>query len=332
MSQGPPWEPVEPPVAQPTAPVPMGLGQVFEIGRRILRRHWGVLLLVALLFVGPGALLSSASALRFTDVAMGLFPELEGGTIDTELTLSAAELDRLLGALGPFLGASLLAGVLGSIGALGFSAAVAEDYHARPAAIGPVVRASLRRTPSALVFMLVTGLLISVLVVVGLVGMSLATMALPVGAVGAGGPGVFAALVIAVGLTVAVVYLTMRWAPAFTAMVAEDAGWRQALRRSWHLSGDNVLRIFALSAIVALLTAIISSILGALFDAALTALVGSLLELDPLVVSTVALAMAAVVVAPVMPVMTAVLFFDLRTRRDHPATPAAAPPPAFPDR
>lgn len=326
MNEGPRWEPVQPPTPPPSGPAPMGLGQVFEVGRRILRRHWGVLLLVALLFMGPGALLSSATALRFTEVALDLFPELDGGTIDTELRLTASQLDRLIDAVVPFLGASLLAGVLGSIGALAFSAVVAEDYHSRPAETGVVLRASLRRAPSALVFMLVTGLLIAGLIVLGLLGISVATLVLPTAAVG--GPGVFLALIIGVGLAVAIVYLTMRWAPAYAAMIEEDVGWRQALRRSWHLSGDNVLRIFAVSATVAILTALLSSILGAIFDAFLTALAGTVLGLDPLVASTIALAMAGVIVSPAMPVLMAVLFFDLRIRRDAAAAPAteATPP------
>lgn len=328
MNQGPQWEPAEPSESHPPAGTgPMSLGQVFEVGRRILFRHWAVMLLVSLLFVGPGALLSSATALTFTDEALSLFPDLDSGTIDPDLRLTNAELERLLDALIPFLGASLLAGVLGSIGALAFSAAVAEDYHARPAEVARVVRAAVERTPSALVFMLLTGLLMVGLIVVGLLGMSLATLALPGNA--AGGPGTFVALIVAVGLAVAIVYLTMRWAPAYTAMVEEGAGWRQALSRAWHLSGDNVLRIFAVSATVAIVTGLLSSLMGAFFDMGLSAL-GVSLGLDPLVTSTIALATAAVIVAPVMPVLTAVLFFDLRARRDVPATREVPRPPPGP--
>ena len=307
MDQGPRWEPEEPPPPQPSGPSPMNLSTVFEVGTRILRRHWGVLLLVSLLFVGPGALLSSATALRFTEVFLDLFPELDGSVlVDTDRVFTAAELERAVEGLVPFLGASLLAGVLGSIGALAFSATVMEDYHARPAMSGTVLRKALRRTPSALAFMLVTGLLIVGLTVLGLLGMSVATFILPA-AGGGGGPGVFIALVMAVGLAVALVYLTMRWAPAYPVMVEEDAGWREALRRAWHLSADSVLRIFAVSLIVALLTTIISSVLGALFEGLLGGVIGPALGLHELVTSTIALAMAGVVVAPAMAVYSAVL-------------------------
>ena len=120
MSQGPQWEPVEPSTPQPSAPGPMRLGQVFDVGTRILRRHWGVLLLVSLLFVGPGALLTSATGLRFTEIAFDVFPALDSGEFDPGQVLTQAQVDRLVEAVIPFLGASLLGGVLGSIGALGF--------------------------------------------------------------------------------------------------------------------------------------------------------------------------------------------------------------------
>jgi Membrane domain of glycerophosphoryl diester phosphodiesterase len=323
MSQGPEWEKSDAPVP-PAAPRPMSLGTVFEVGTRILRRHWVVLLVVSLLLVGPGALLTSAMALRFSETFLSLFPELGSGVIETDRVFSASELRRAFEALVPFLGASLLAGVLGSVGALAFSAAVAEDYHARPADLGPVLRACLRRVPSALAFMLVTALLISGLVVSGLLGMSVATVLVPAASVGTGGPGVFLALVIGVGLALAVVYLTMRWAPAYPAMVEEGAGWRAALRRSWYLSGDNVLRIFAVSLVVALITAIVSSILGALFEGVLSALLAPFLAAHEAVASTLGLALASVVVAPAMAVFTAVLYFDLRARRDVLTAPAAA--------
>ena len=326
MNQGPRWEPVEQPEPQPSGPGRMTLGEVLDVGTRILRRHWVVLLLTALLFSGPGALLSSATALRFTEVFIDLFPEFEEGILVETDRISTAELERAIEAVLPFLGASLLAGVLGSIGALAFSATVAEDYHARQARVGTVVRASLERAPSALVFMLVTGLLIVGLLVLGLLGMSVATIILPAGG-GGGGPGVFLALIIGVALVVALVYLTMRWAPAYPVMVEERAGWREALRRSWHLSADKVLRILLVSLLIALITAIVSSVLGAIFEALLGGFLAPALGLDEMVASTIALALASVVVAPAMAVYTAVLYFDLRARRDLSEPPVSATPP-----
>ena len=54
----------------------MRLGQVLEVGVRILRRHWAVLLGVAVLLVGPAALLTAATGARFNEVVVDI-SELE---------------------------------------------------------------------------------------------------------------------------------------------------------------------------------------------------------------------------------------------------------------
>ena len=54
--------------------------------------------------------------------------------------------------------------------------------------------------------------------------------------------------------------------------------------------------------------------------------------LDEMVASTIALALASVIVAPAMAVYTAVLYFDLRARRDVPEPPAPVTPPYDPYR
>ena len=324
MNGGPQWDPVEPAPA-PTAPQPMRLGQVLEVGVRILRRNWPAMLVLALLFAGPGALLTSVLGIRFTEVAMDILPNIEEGLVDVNATITRAELDRTLEALVPYLAASMLAGVLMSIGALAFSAVVADDYHGRAPALGAALRTCLRRTPSALGFMLITTLLIVAVVLAGVVAMSVATLILPTSSIAAGGPGVFLALVMGVAMVVALVYLTMRWAPAFPAMVEEGIGAREALRRSWHLSGDNVWRIFIVLLLAALITAIGSSVLSQIFALLLVGTFAPSLGLDELVAQSIALALGSVILAPLVPVLTAVLYFDLRTRRDPPATPEPDP-------
>ena len=71
MNEGPRWEPVQPPTPPPSGPAPMGLGQVFEVGRRILRRHWGVLLLVAGNVMEPSSIVLILAPILFP-VAMHL--------------------------------------------------------------------------------------------------------------------------------------------------------------------------------------------------------------------------------------------------------------------
>lgn len=302
----------------------MRLGQVLEVGLRILRRHWAVMLILALLFAGPGALLTSATGMRFTEVAADILG-VQDGVIDTEVAVTEAELERAIEAIVPFLGATLLAGVLLSFGALAFSAVVADDYHARAPELGTSLRAALRRAPGAFVFMLVTSLIIVGVMLVGLLSMSAATLILPTDSITSGGPGVFLALVAGVAMVVALVYLSMRWAPAFPAMVEEDIGAAQALRRSWHLSADNVWRTFFVLLFAGVLGAIGSSVVAQLATVLLAGGLAPALGLDTLVAETIALALGTVLLAPLMPVLTAVLYFDLRARRD---VAGSAPTPA----
>lgn len=304
-------------------PEPLGLGAIFDVGIRIVRRHWAVLLGLAVLFVGPGALLTAATGMRFTDVAVDIFPTIEEGVLDSTTAVTAAQLERLIGALGAYVGATILAGVLASIGALGFSAVVGADYHHRSMSLSEALRIVVGRTPSALVFILVTSLII-IAIAVGALALIIASASiLGAGTLDRGGPGVFVALIVAVALVVSVAYLTMRWAAALPVLANEGGGWRRAMTRSWHVSGDNVWRIFVVIILAALATAVLTALLSQLLAVVLIDRVAPALGLDVAVATSVVTALAAVLLAALAPVWTAVLYFDLRVRRDPPPRSAA---------
>jgi membrane-anchored glycerophosphoryl diester phosphodiesterase (GDPDase) len=201
---------------------------------------------------------------------------------------------------------------------------VADDYHARTPTLAVALRRCLARMPGALGFILLTTLIVVGVLVLGALAMATALIILPTSSVTAGGPGVFLALIAGVATAVAVVYLTMRWAPAFPAMIEEEIGMREALRRSWHLSGDNVWRILVIALVGALATALFSSLLAGVFSLLLVDLVAPVLGLDDLVAESIGLALGALLLAPLVPVLTAVLYFDLRARRDPARSSAGA--------
>jgi hypothetical protein len=259
-------------------------------------------------------LLTTATSERLVGVFVDIFVDPETNLLVPDTTITQIEQDRLVQASLPVVAASLLAGVLATIGTLGFSAAVADDYHARTPRIGPVLRRTLVRVPSVIAFMLLTSLVIVGIGLAGILGISAATSVLPGSA--SGGPGVFLALIAIVAAVAAMGYLTLRWLPAYPAMVEEGLGWRDALRRSWLLSGDNILRLLAIFLLATFMSAILSSVLGTLLDIVLTGVIGSALGLAEVVTSTVALSAASVLVAPLAPVLVAVQYFDLRARRD----------------
>lgn len=310
----------------PPGPRPLTVGTIFSVSWRILTRHWTTLLLLALLFVGPGALLTAATSARVSEVMLELLEGLGwGATTEPELP-GSAELEVLWPPTVTWFASSIVAGVLSSLGALGFAAVVVGDYHGRRLGLEATLRVTLQRTPAALGFILVTTLIIMSLVAGAMLLLALVSQLLGTGA-GAGdggGPGAFLTLVLVVALSVSVVVLSMRWAPAFPAIVAEGVGTRDALRRSWHLSGDNVWRIFAVIVLASLLASVVSTVASPILARLLGGL-GSGLGLDELVTSSLALATATTLVAPVLPVVVAVLYYDLRARRDMPGMDAASP-------
>lgn len=293
----------------------MGIGAILEVGFRILRRHWAPLLGLALLFVGPASLLTAATGVRLNSVVLDVVPDFDQGALAEGILLTEADVRRVGEALLAYLAASLAAGVLASVGALGFSAIVTADYRAQRLELSSALRITLRRTPSALVVVLLTSLVI--------IGLSALTLGLGVLAaslggepIQRGGPGAFLVILVGVAWLVAVVYLTMRWAAAFPVIVAEGVGGREALARTWHLSGDNVWRIFLVSVIAALLTALFAALVSQVLGLLIVDLLGPALGIDPSVAETTVIALGTVILAPLAPVLIAVLYFDLRARRD----------------
>ena len=319
------WEPGPRPAEPPAGPPLMRLGTIIEVALRILRRHWALLLLLSLLFAGPGALLTAATGMRLNEVALDVFPGISEGIIEEQAVITEEQLPRIIGALSGYAISAMLAGLLASFGALGFSAVVAADYHARRLEPSEALLICIRRAPSALGFILATSAIIIGIVVSGIVVTLLALSVLP-GDGGGGGPGAFVALVVVVSVVAAVAYLTMRWAPAFPAIVTEGLGARDAFARSWYLSADNVWRIFIIVAFGAVATALMAGVLSQLLGLLLVGVLAPTLGLDEVVAESLALALGTVLLAALAPVLTAVLYFDLRARRDLPTAPAGREP------
>jgi hypothetical protein len=260
--------------------------------------------------------------MRFNGVASDVFPGLSDGLLGELPVLTAAQLERLAGALGAFLVATLVAGVLGSIGAVAFVSVVLADYSGRRNGLASALAASLRRAPSVLVFVVVTSLIVALLAVMALLAMSLGFLLFSTGSVRAGGPGVFLALIIGVALVASLVYLTVRWALAFPAMAFEEVGWRRALARSWYLSGGNVGRVLFVVVVAGVVTVFVAAFASQVLAVALD-LLAVPAGLDATVAQSVAVALGTVLLAPLSPVLLAVLCLDLRVRRDVPSMAAA---------
>jgi len=262
----------------------MRIGTILEVSFRIVRKHWAVLLGIALLFGGPAALLTSATSTAVSEAgALDVLSRLAEGTVDDVPTVTNAEVERLVGPVLSAFAAMIIAGLLTSIAALGFSVVVGADYFRRRARLGDTLRASLRRIPSAIAFILFTTLLMVGLMIVAVVGAVMAMTLLSGGSVQSGGIGVFVGLIVIVALVVIVAYLTARWAVAL-------------------LGG--------------LITAALGGLISQLSAVVLVDVVAASFGLDPLVALAIASALGTVLILPAAPVLLAVLYFDLRIRHE----------------
>ncbi len=294
-----------------------------EVGIAVALRRWRTLLALALLFAGPAALLTASTGLRFDRVANDVLSDVGPEVLQGVPVLTMAQFDRLSGAFTAFLLATLLAGILGSLGAVAMSAAILGPRATWATETTSALRVALRRAPSVMAFMLVTSAIVVALALAAAAGILLVTASSP-GAVLQGGPGAFAALLIGVSLVAALAYLTMRWCVAYPVMAVEDAGWRASLSRTWSLSADNVLRSAAVVVFAALLTLVGTATLGLLLSVGAAILLGVPGDSLPLVAATLVTAAVTVLLAPLGPALVAVLYVDLRARRGSLASASRA--------
>jgi hypothetical protein len=299
----------------------MTVGMVFSISVLVIRRHLRTCLGLAFLLIGPAALLTSAVSVRLNEVLVDLVPIDANGSFEAGLTISQGDVDRLVGAATRVLLAGAFAGVLGSLAALGFSAIVGADHGGRPMTLGEALGTCLRRAPSALGVVVLTTLLTLAVIAAGVAFAAAALALLPPARIEEGGPGAFLALLAAVATAVTIAYLSIRWAVALPAVVLEPAGTRAALVRSWRLTSDNVLRTLAVVAFAVLATAVLSSLVAEVLGLLLVDILGSRLGLDAAVGLVLVSALASVLLAPLSPVVSAVLYHDLlmRAGRRRPA-------------
>jgi len=292
----------------------MPISGLFEVGARILRRHALILLGLAILIQLPGALLDAVVQQRLAD---SVRPLLVGLGTDTPQILNptASQSDVILGALGVVLLGMFISMVLGAIAAVAYAATVRRDYHAEPTSFGVILGQALRRAMPAIGASILAALAVLATVVLTAAIAIGAAVLLPTGDGEVGGIGVFLALVAGVGGALVAVTLLVRLSIAVIAVALEDIGPVTAIRRSWHLTGGNAWRTFAVLTILAIVIAVAGSLVVQLLGVTVTDTVGvrsgAADTMDALFAAAV-----AVLFAPVTIVVQTVLYFDLRVRRD----------------
>lgn len=186
--------------------------------------------------------------------------------------------------------------------------ATAKRYLDRPTTVGTSVRAGVRAF-----WRIVAGYL--AIVFVGLAAAALlALLAIVSGSVLGGAGGVLIAVVLVLGAAVALVWVAVTWAFLPQAVVVEEAGVLQALRRSAHLVDGARWRVIGINVLLGLIGAVLFSIPSAFLTLALEPLplpgnAGS-------AVAQVVAALAQAVYYPVQLGTMTLLYFDLRVRRE----------------
>ena len=266
-------------------PLPELLDELF----RLYRRHFSLIVVVALIVALPGAVWQLVTGTY--KLTAGSYTNLFTTSPGAAPSFSSQQFSDLAGAFA--------LGALGALILLPFSVgavyrAVTDVALGRPATIGSVLRETLAR------YLPLLGL-----VALG-VGIAIVwVIAFAVGIV----------LLVLPGLAVlcAGVYLAVRWSLSVASMMAEDVGPIRGLGRSWALVKSQWWRTFGIIVIVAIMQAIIGYALGFLFGViAALATTGDV----RLAVVAVGSTLLGALINPITTIAIVLLYFDLRVRKE----------------
>lgn len=267
----------------------MPLSELLDELFRLYRRHFSLIVGVALLVALPGLVWSLVTGVyRLNSTS---YTNLFTATGTSTVAFNSQEFSNLLG--------TLSLGALGALILLPFSLgavyrAVTDVALGRAATIGVVLRETLARYWPLL----------------GLVGLFFVF-----GVVWAIAELIGFVLLILPGLAVfcAAIYFLVRWSLTVAAMMAEDIGPIRGLGRSWNLVKGQWWRTFGILVIVAILQTIISYALFIMFG--LIAALFSTGDFQAALVQVGSTLLSALV-SPITTIAVVLLYFDLRVRKE----------------
>ena len=264
---------------------PLRVGEMLDVAIKLYRQHWKTFVAMVAIITVPFVFLQH---LAFAMLEAGdPFDPVSGsptGLIST--TIAFAALDFLL--IRPFLTAAIVR-------------SVATAYLGGVPGVGAAYDFAVRRLWSIL-WVLLLGILVIVGIVVALFGLASAFVA--------AGSREGAVLVFLPGV-VLVVVLYIRWLFGPAVVVVEDQRGKAALGRSWRLSSRAFWKIVGTTLLAGLLTAIVTWLFGVV-PTLLSAPLGS----AGWVVRAAGSAVTSVVTTPFAIMVTVLLYFDQRIRKE----------------
>ncbi len=308
------WVPPAKPGVVPLRP--LGLGELLDGAVQTLRQNPRVM-------IGLSAVVMAVIGVVSTALQIFASPRLLDVFATPEAELGTAELSSAIGGLtGTYLVPTMLQSLATTVVTGVLIVAVSEAVLGRRPGVAQVWATArplvLRLVGLAVLTSLVTLLLLPVLIGPGL---GLLAVSRSAGVVG---------LLVGVPLAIiAIVFVYVRLAFAAPALLLERLTIGQALRRSWRLVAGSWWRVFGILLLTTIIAGVAAALLSAPF-AIIGAVLGAVVSPDdptstaavtvPLVVTTVAAGIgtvvAAAVTAPFTAAVTALLYIDLRIRRE----------------
>ena len=287
-----------PSVQEGSALRPLGVGDIVDRVFGIYRQRPLMLIAISAIPYLLLVLLIGVLTGAFAGGAIATLAPYLGGSVDPEDFYP----NVFLPAIGPLIGIGvvvILAAIAVSlVQSASLITAVSARYMGRETTVGEALRVGLRRSPALFLMGLIAFLafiaLWIVLVVVMAVTQQWWTVLL----------GVCAGLV-------ATVFLTASWMVSPAIVTLEDAGPVAALRRAWDLSTGHRWRILGLTLLLLILQTVLSALLSFVLLASFVTD-----EIVQLVVQQAVNLLATIAWAPVYWGTFAILYYDLRVRRE----------------
>jgi hypothetical protein len=285
----------------------MAVGEWLDATFTMYRRNFVLIASISAVVQIPYALLTW---LLFELTGVATFVRSPFASLGTQTITPAQEqqlLNTALGVLAVSLGlvlVSLL--VVVPLGEAATTRAVSDRYLDRPSSLLSAYRAAWGRLGA-----LITMILLLIGAYVGSLGVLILLVVL-LSVAGAGALGALLAIVAAIAIIPALLFVYVRTVVAVPAIVLERASGWHGLQRSWQLTKGRFWPTFGRIALLAIIAAIISSVVAAIFELPGSALFPS----NSFVFDQVASAIAAVFVGPITYIGVTLLYYDIRIRKE----------------
>lgn len=280
---------------------PLGVGDIVDRVFRLYRGRPGLFLGLAAIpylvfFILLGVI---GAAFAATFVSLGAFAELATATPARPPAFTPTLISALIGALVFGIIAIVLAIVIFSVQSAALVDVAAARHLGRDATLGGAFRAGLRAAPRVIGAGMLAFFLLLILWVVLAIAMAIAN----------NGWVVFLGVL---GGLIFTVFVGISWVIAPAVATLEPVGPLHALRRSWSLSSGHRWRILGLQLLLLILNLVVSSLFSLVFISEV--LIGD--QVVRFALQQGVSLLANIAWAPIQWATIAVLYFDLRVRKE----------------